>query len=194
MSSPFSVPGAKPTLALALTMTLFGIVGVSSSLNALTASPSEVAVAGPGVAPELTEVTAAIAREPLWRAVGVANLLVSGLLLVASFLMTGRARSALWWTGQALWANAAYSLGAGAANAYLVHVHAGELIRAVEAMAAMDPASPPLPPGAADGMPLLASVAALVYGAFLAGLYLVMLRVARADAVQRFVQRVPPAT
>src|SRR5690606_40246385 len=98
------------------------------------------------------------------------------------------------WTGQALWANAAYSLGAGAANAYLVQRHARELIRAFEAMAAMDPASPPLPPGAADGMPLLVSVAVLVYGAFLAGLYLIMLRVARRESVQRFVQRVPPAT
>ncbi len=192
VASPFSIPGAKSTLVLALTMTLFGVVGVGRSSGILTASPGEIA-ADPSAPPELAAATTTFAEaflfSPVQKAAAVANLLVSALLLIASFQMTARARSALWWTSQALWANAAYSLVAAGANIYLFSVHRSALSALAEAMMRAQPGGEAVPPDGAAGIPVLAMALSAVVGAALAGLYLLMLRVARRESVQKFVRR-----
>lgn len=194
VSSPFSIPGAKATLLLAITMTLIGFVGISGSLSGLTTSPSELATTDPSAPPEVAAAASAFLQaflgSPIRKAMSVANLLVSSLLLVASFLMTGRARSALWWTGQALWANVAYSLAAAAGNVYLIHAHRAELLSLVSAMVdAQAAAGDPLPADGAAGVPILFMALSAVAGALLAAIYLGMLRVARRETVQKFVHR-----
>ena len=194
MSSPFGVPGAKATLALAVLMSVTGIWGVSRSLTQLTSAPGEYEATDPSASPEVAEAGRAFfepfLESPVSRAVSVANLLASALLLVASFTLTGRARSALFWTTQALWANAAYSLAAAAANIYLFRAHGAELARFFEAMLRAQPSpGPPPPPELAAGVPWLFIALSAIAGALLAALYLGMLRVARRETVQKFVRR-----
>lgn len=194
MTSPFSVPGAKATLLLAVTMTLIGFVGISSSVSGLTTSASELAAPDPSAPPEVAAAASAFVEaflgSPVRKAMSVANLLASALLLIASFCMTGRARSALWWTGQALWTNVGYSLAAAVGNIYLVHTHRAELLALVEAMiTAQQAAGEPLPADGAQGVPILFMAMSAMAGALLAAIYLGMLRVARRETVQKFVRR-----
>ncbi|MCZ7681623.1 MAG: hypothetical protein M5U28_23630 [Sandaracinaceae bacterium] len=194
MSSPFGVPGAKATLALAVLMSVTGIWGVSRSLTQLTSAPGEYEATDPSASPEVAEAGRAFfepfLESPVSRAVSVANLLASALLLVASFTLTGRARSALFWTTQALWTNAAYSLAAAGANIYLFRAHGAELARFFEAMLRAQPSpGPPPPPELAAGVPWLFIALSAIAGALLAALYLGMLRVARRETVQKFVRR-----
>lgn len=194
MSSPFGVPGAKATLALAVLMSVIGIWGVSRSLTQLTSAPGGYEATDPSAPPEVAEAGRAFfepfLESPVSRAVSVANLLASALLLLASFTLTGRARSALFWTTQALWANAAYSLAAAAGNIYLFRAHGAELARFFEAMLRAQPSpAPPPPPELAAGVPWLFIALSAIAGALLAALYLGMLRVARRETVQKFVRR-----
>lgn len=194
MPSPFSVPGAKLTLVVALAMTMLGFVGVSGSISALTTGVDQMVQPDPSLPVEVAEASEAFLRaflsSPLRRALAVANLLASGLLLIASFLMTSRARSAPWWAAQALWANALYSLAAGALNAYVVQEHRPQLLEMVRAMlAAQAAAGDPVPPGAAEGVPVAIVVFTIFMYAVLAGLYVLLLRVTKREDVRRFVAR-----
>jgi hypothetical protein len=193
VSSPFRVPGAKLTLFVALMMTMIGFAGVFGSISALTSS-IDIAYADSATPPEVAAASEAFMRaflsSPLRRAVAVANLLASGLLVVASFLLTSRSPSAPWWVAQALWANAAYSIGAGAANVYLVQVHRPELMEFLHAaLEAQAVAGEPVPASGVDGMPQLIVLFTIGWHVLLAGLYVLLLRLTRRDDVRRFIAR-----
>jgi hypothetical protein len=191
VASPFSVPGAKLTLVVALAMTMLGFIGISGSISALTSNVDELVRPDPSAPAEVAEAGEAFLRafltSPLRRAMNVANLLASGLLLIASFLLTGRSRSAPWWAAQALWANAIYSLGAGAINVYLVQAYRPELLELVHAILAAQ--AEPVPTEGADGLPLLIVAFTIFMHAVFAGLYVLLLRVTRREDVRRFVAR-----
>lgn len=194
MSSPFSAPGAKLTLFVALTMTMLGFVGLSTSFTMLTTSVDELVRSSPTAPVEVAAASEALWRaflaSPLHRALSVANLLASALLLVASFLMTGRTRSAPWWAGQALWANAAYSLAAGAVNVYLLQAHRPALLALVEAILKAESTMPdPLPTSGVEGIPLTMVVITVFAYTLVAGLYLLLLRATKREDVRRFVSR-----
>lgn len=194
MPSPFSVPGAKLTLVLALVMTMMGFVGISSSYTALTSDINELVRPDPSAPVEVAEAGEAFLRaflsSPLRRAVAVANMLASALLLIASFRLTARAASAPWWAAQALWANAVYSLAAGGINAYLVQAHRPQLLELLRAILAAQAATgDPVPTEGVEGMPLLIVVVTIFMHAVFAGLYVLLLRLTRREDVRRFVAR-----
>lgn len=186
-SSPFSAPGAKLTLVVGLTMTFLGFVGVQQGIGILTTHASELTA--PAVSPD-AEVTAAMtalmqgmATAPLFRALGVANLLASALLIVASLLLTSRARSAFWWATQALWANAAYSLGAAGIHLYLLAVPLWPLVGNLAEALARVPEAPVEP------IRVAYVVASTLPHLLLAGLYVGLLRLTKREDVHRFVMR-----
>jgi len=194
VASPFSVPGAKLTLVVALAMTMLGFIGISGSISALTSNVDQLVRPDPAAPAHVAEAGEAFLRafltSPLRRAMNVANLLASGLLLIASFLLTSRSRSAPWWAAQALWANAIYSLGAGAINVYLVQAYRLELLELVHAILAAQAAQgEPVPTEGAEGLPLLIVAFTIFMHAVFAGLYVLLLRVTRREDVRRFVAR-----
>jgi hypothetical protein len=194
VASPFSIPGAKLTLVVALAMTMMGFIGVSLSFSALTSNVDELVRPDPSAPAAVAEAGEAFLRaflsSPLRRAMLVANLLASGLLLIASFMLTSRARSAPWWAAQALWANAVYSLAAGASNVYLVQAYRPQLLELLRAILAAQAAQgDAVPTGGAEGMPLLIVALTIFMHAVFAGLYVLLLRMTRREDVRRFVAR-----
>ena len=93
-----------------LTLTVFGVSGLSSGISELSGSayapaptsrPSDAAVA---------EVVNSLGRMPMRRPLAVANGVVSVLLLVASVLLMLRRASAPWWISQAAIANCLWTI------------------------------------------------------------------------------------
>lgn len=194
VSSPLRAPGAKLTLLVGLTMTFLGFVGVSRSLGALTTSPS--AMVGTNADADVNEAAVALMEAlvaaPLWRGLAVANLLVSALLVIASFLLTARARSAPWWAKQALWANAGFSVAAAAIHAYLIETHRGALMAALEAATQAQAAAQGVPPLGSETLEGLRWAAvAMITSVYLgmAALYVGLFLLTRREDVHRFVQR-----
>ncbi len=189
MPNPLQVPGAKRTLFLALTMSFIGFVGVTTSITNLLPAHGEAVHSDPSLPPEVQQAVQTVIetfdRAPIHQGVSVANLLASALLLVASFALTGRTRTAMWWVTQALVANALYALAAGAGNAYLVHVHRDTLLALFRAVAVAQ--STPL--DGIEAIPPFLMLSTIAFYTFFAGIYLLLLRAARREDVRRFVAR-----
>lgn len=189
MSSPLEIPGAKRTLFVALVMTFIGFVGLTLSMRALGAGPDQLAQANPSATPELQAAWLAFAEalmdSPVRHALAVANLLASGLLLVASFSLTGRARGAIWWTTQALVANLAYTLGWIAGNAYLVQANRAQLLELARLVMEAQSA----PTDGVEGVPAVFVAVMVGLGTIPVLVYLGLWRMTRREDVRRFVAR-----
>jgi hypothetical protein len=193
-SAPLSRPGAKLTLVLAIFMTLIGFLGVGGSISLLTAQ-TEGAVAPQGEMSRETqeraeELNRSLFRSPLRKGTAVANLLASALLIIGSFLLTARVRSALWWSTQALIANAIYSVASAVCDVYLVRAHDREL-RAVFDSFIADAAQrgEEVPADAAGSLPVIIIAGVIGFGVLQCVLYLGFLRLLKREDVQRFVRR-----
>jgi hypothetical protein len=196
VSSPLGVPGAKLTLFAGGVMSLVGIVGVSQGLAGLVVDPSELSAMA--VSPDadfnaaLTAVQRALLTGRVAKALSVANLILSALLVVASVRLTTRAPTAFWWAKQALWSNAAYCSAAIVGYAYLFESYP-PLVEAVDALAAANVRLASSPPGASEVDPRVFRIAALLgttaHQPLLAAAYLGLLRLLRRDDVKRFVLR-----
>lgn len=194
VAGPMSMPGAKATLFLSVTMTMLGIWGVVIGYGQLTAPPAE---------PEATSELSAEALEavgtlqeqmrvaPATRALAAANLLASALMVIGSFLLTARRPSAIWWATQALWANIAYALAAMVGHIALLFQLAPELERVFVLLSAAQPMEPGAPdpaeiagmlPAAGAGFVVLLTLVTLA-------VYFVLMRISRRADVRGFVAR-----
>lgn len=176
-------------MVIAIAMSVLGLVGVTTSLSDLVPAPPPPMSTDPSVSIDVQNAARALMEaldgSSIHHALSVANLLVSALLLLASFALTGRTRNAIWWATQALTANALYTLAAGAGNAYLFHAK-GELLLALFRAVAVAQSSP------LDGIEIVLPftiACTLVFGTLGAAIYLVLLRFARQKDVRRFVAR-----
>ena len=185
MSRPAAVPRAKATLLLSLAMSLMGIGGIVNAYGLLTVPAAELAPIEmvPGSADVTRAMMAAMSASPVMKALAVANLLVSGLLVVASVVLSARRPSAIWWARQALFANVLYTVAHAVGNVWFGHEHP----EIVEAMAMLGRGSEPLP----EGMPTLAifAVSSSCGALFLLGIYTVMIRITGRADVRGFVGR-----
>jgi hypothetical protein len=194
VTSPLSAPGAKLTLFVGLTMSFVGFVGVSRSMGALTAGAAELAPAGGIAAVDRAAVALmeALIAAPLWRVLSIANLLASGLLIVASLFMTARAKAAPWWAAQALLGNVGYSLVSAVAQPYLLEAHRPMVMAALEAAAEAQSAAQGVPPLGTQTLEGLwwtfLGVTVLVY-LLMAAFYFGLFRLTRRKDVLSFVQR-----
>ncbi len=175
MSSPTAVPGARATLFLSLAMSLIGIGGAVGAYGFLTLDPSEVE---PG--PTAT-MFAAMADDPMMLGVQVGNLLASGLLVVASMLLTIRRPTAIWWSRQAIVANVLYALASAVATVWFGRMHP----EVVEALLASGGEPPP------EGTPILIihALATACGTLIMLAVYGVMIRVVGREDVRSFVAR-----
>ena len=191
---PFRHQGARAVLILSTTMTVLGLVGVFAGYTGIQPAPERAHVQTVDVDPEVAEANedllTALLRSPIRQGLSVANLLVSALLVIGSFLLTARRRSALWWTRQALLANILYSLAEIPARIALT-VELSPALRRLALLAQTDP-----PPGAP--VDALATGTIWAWGggqAFLSllfcGLYIFLLRFSRRAEVESFVMRAP---
>lgn len=183
MSSPTAVPGARATLFLSLAMSLIGIGGVVGAYGLLTIPPSEMEPVElvPGTADATSAMFTAMAADPMMKGIQVANLLASGLLVVASMLLTIRRPTAIWWSRQALFANVLYTLGYAVANVWFGRLHP-ELI---DAMFASGGQPPP------EGAPTLVmyAIGTSCGTLIMLAIYGVMIRVVGREDVRSFVAR-----
>lgn len=108
--------GARPAFWLAMSLTTIGLYGMFSSVNQLqTPVPVKLdAIGSSGDMPEATRLAVeglltTFAAPPIRRGLAVVNFLTSSLLVMASVLVTTRARLALWLVGQALIANVLFA-------------------------------------------------------------------------------------
>lgn len=192
MSGPFSAPGAKLTLAISLAMSVLGITGVANGVAFLRAQP-EQDVVQPDVPPEAAEAAGELANmvigSPALKASAVGNLLASALLVLASFLLTARRPSALWWAQQALVANVLYTLGSVGATLWFLQSNADQIgdimqrVAAAQSAEGGEAAASTQSPSALA----LASVLACV-GALTLGVYLLLLKGIRREDVRSFVE------
>lgn len=191
MSGPLSVPGAKATLFLSLTMTMVGMSGLILSVHLLTMPFVPAAMTGvdPALGPAMDALSQAIARSTIPEAVLSANVLLSALLVIASFLLTARRASALWWTRQALIAKLLYALGSAAAWFALVAAVRPEL--AAYHLATMPEAGPdaPRPEEVVAMVPVMWGCVFTFAALFGLAFYFVLLRVSRREDVRAFVER-----
>lgn len=191
MSGPLSVPGAKATLFLSLTMTMVGMTGLILSVHLLTMPLVPAASTGvdPSIAPAWDGLTRAIARSTIPEAVLTANILLSALLVIASFLLTARRATALWWTRQALVAKLLYVLGSAAAWFALSSAVRPEL--AAYHLAAMPEQGPeaPRPEEVLAMVPVMWGCLFVLLALFGLAFYFVLLRVSRREDVRAFVER-----
>ncbi len=187
---PLSLPGAKLTLALSLTMTLVGFFGLSGSLSALTSSGDELAegVVTPIQAPML-ELSRAAVDSPMRKALAVGNLLASGLLLVASFLLTARSGSGLWWARQACYANLLYSLASAVVGVLFIQKERALFMAVIQAQTLEAASESGVPPPDLSVLLPIFMAAAILFALFMCAIYGGMLRISRREDVRRFVQR-----
>lgn len=172
-------------------MTMVGMTGLILSVHLLTVPLVPAASTGvdPAIAPAWDALTAAIARSTIPEAVLSANILLSALLVIASFLLTARRATALWWTRQALVAKLLYALGSAAAWFALIGAVRPEL--AAYHLATMPEAGPdtPRPEEVLAMVPVMWGCLFVVFALFGLAFYFVLLRVSRRDDVQAFVER-----
>ncbi len=194
MASPFDVPGAKRTLVLALAMSFIGFAGVVGSVvelwPSLRGDPSIVSSAPPELLEAAEGVRESFEHSAIHHGLSVANLLVSALLLIGSFAVTGRVRSGIWWAKQALGANLAYTLAWAVGNTYFYYANRDQLMAYWRVWVATQelPAEglDAVPPGA---IALSSSCTVFVGALILAAIYFLLLRTARREDVRRFVTR-----
>ncbi|MFK7987112.1 MAG: hypothetical protein AB8I08_13895 [Sandaracinaceae bacterium] len=189
-TGPFHVKGAKATLLVSLGMTMLGFWGALGSAYQLTARPAASPVVGddvsPEVAAELETLMTEIRATHLDEAAAVANLLASSLLIIGSFLLSARRRTALWWVRQALVANVLYSLFATGIELVRIQEFGERFIRLALQT------SEPLPPDISEGdvvsvMIWVVGALVIVRGLVLVAIYLGLLRVARRPDVLEFI-------
>lgn len=180
-------------MALSLGMTFLGIMGAGKSVMGL-GSTQAIAV-DPSVPPATAELTRRGVQmwleSPTRRAATVANLIVSGLLVVAGMLLTLRRSSAGWWTAQALLANLLFTAGDTAATLLFLRGSSAELVPLIEryigeqsqlAGAAADLSAAPTP---GQFLMTLGGLA-VGYGAMMGLIYALLWRVSRRADVRRF--------
>lgn len=195
VAGPLSIPGAKATLFVSVTMTMLGIWGVVIGYGQLTAPPAEPEPTAELSSPEALEALGTLQEHirtaPVTRALAAANLLASALMVVGSFLLTARRRSALWWATQALWANIAYAVAAMVGEIVLVFQLRPELQRVFVLVSEAQPAEPgaPSPAEVAAVLPYLAAGLVVVLSLFMLAIYFVLMRVSRRADVRAFVTR-----
>ena len=183
MSKAATVPGARATLLLSLAMSFIGVTGVVNAYSLVTASPSDLeAAAAEQEDNPWNDFAVAAIRSPVMKGVQVANLLASSLLIIGSVLLTGRRRSALWWTRQALVANLLYTLGNAAGTMWFASTHPALVDTLFEAQGQAQ----------LEGPTMLAFGIGTSCGALLLlGLYAILLRVSTREDVRGFVNREP---
>ncbi len=130
------------------------------------------------------QIVAAASASPAMKATFIVNLLASTLLLVASFLILSRRRSALWWTRQALTANAIHAIAFVVGSFYFAQANEAILQDMVNRWAE----------GSGQGASGASATIAFAAGtmcasALMLGIYAIMLRVARREDVRGFVLR-----
>lgn len=169
---------------LSLAMSLIGIGGVVGAYGLLTIPPSEMEAQVelvPGTADATSAMFQAMAGDPVMKATQVGNLLASGLMVVASMLLTIRRPSAIWWSRQALLANLLYTLAYAVANVWFAQLHPA----LVDAMFVQGGQPPP------EGAPtlLMYAIGTSCGTLILLGIYGVMIRVVGRPDVRSFVTR-----
>jgi len=176
---PSAIPGARTTLVLSLALSFIGVCGVVTGYGfvTMTAEDLDANAEAHELFAARRDLYAAQTSSPVLVGVQVGNLLASGLLLLASVLLTARRRSALWWTQQALVANLLYTLAYIGGMTWFAYGHPG-LIR--------DTHYALLP----EGLPALPShiLGTVFFGVLMLLLYLVLFRVVRRPEVREFVQ------
>ena len=105
-------PGARATFMLALFLTLMGTCGVSKGATDLRVAGVDFSSEGEQISPEgapaaeqLAELQRTLYNDPNRRPLAAANIVVSLMLIIGSFLLTSRRPSAIWWLKQAVLAN-----------------------------------------------------------------------------------------
>lgn len=189
-TGPFRVKGAKATLLVSLGMTMLGFWGVLGSTYRLTLRSDDPVVARAYIpreaATDIEPFVELLAATHLDEAVVVANLLVSVLLIIGSFALSARRRTALWWVRQALLANVLYTVVGTAVEVALFAM-------LTTPMAALPPpasmAQYPDITGAdvASAWLIFTSVVLVIRGTVLAALYLGLLRVSGRESVRDFI-------
>jgi hypothetical protein len=194
VAGPLSVPGAKATLFVSVTMTMLGIWGVVIGYGQLTAPPAEPEPTSE-LSAEALESVGALQEEmrtaPITRALAAANLLASALMVVSSFLLTARRQSAMWWATQALWANIAYALAAMIGHIALLFQLAPQLERLFVLLSEAQPAEQgaPAPADVAGMLPWVGAGLVVLLTLFTLALYFVLMRISRRPDVRSFVTR-----
>ena len=192
---PLSIPGAKATLLLSVLMTMMGTSGMVMGYVQLGLDARQVEAA-PGEAPlpeELRAEAQAIQDEirasTVPQAVGAGNIVVSLLLVIASFLLTARHASALWWTSQALIANVFYAVGAGAAQVWQIQQWGARLTALFVATADEGGQFTPEQVQSLEALPTFGSCLAVVVPLLTCIVYGVLWRISRRPTVRAFVLR-----
>ncbi|HJL16871.1 MAG TPA: hypothetical protein RMH99_14500 [Sandaracinaceae bacterium LLY-WYZ-13_1] len=186
-SGPLRVPGAKATLVLSMALSVLGFAGVMWSAGLLGYTPGDVSAtegaSWPGADPEAAAAYLdLLVASDLQRGLTVANLILSGLLVVASFLLMLRRSSSLWWTRQALFGNLIYTVAAMAGSIWFHHQHRAALSE-LAAQMAVNAGAPP------EGAPSPLGFAAkdICFGVILIGAYVLLVRLTRRPSVRDFV-------
>ena len=181
VSKPLPVPGARATLLLSLTMSFVGVSGVVQAYAVVTATSEQLAplTAEEEVAP-WNRFAVATLTDPVMRGVQVGNLLASALLIIAAVLLTSRRHTALWWTRQALIANALYTLADAAATIHFATLHP-ELIEQILPQEGLD--DPP--------MLLIFGVTKSFIAALVLAFYALLYRASRRADIKAFLQPAP---
>ena len=186
VAGPLSAPGAKATLALSMALSVLGFGGLIWSWNFLGHTPGTALPEQDGLLPSADpEASAALlelwVRSPLQRGLKVANLLVSGLLVVASYVLMLRRPSARWWVTQALGGKILHTLASMVTSLWFYARHEAAVNEIfAEQVAAAD---------AAGGGSLAMGIAAgeFCFGFAMLGVYVLLLWVSRRDDVRAFV-------
>ena len=181
VSPPLPVPGARATLLLSLTMSFVGVSGAVQSYAMVTATGAEFAplTADEEVAP-WNQFAVATLSDPLMKAVQVGNLLASALLIIASVSLTSRRHTALWWTRQALAANALYTLADAATTIHFATSHPGLIERIFPHNGLVDPP-----------MMLIFGAAKSFTAALALAFYALLYRASRRADIKAFVRKAP---
>ncbi|HBQ18287.1 MAG: hypothetical protein RLO52_31435 [Sandaracinaceae bacterium] len=191
MATPLSLPGAKATLILSLSMTVLGVAGVAIGYGELTGGAMALE-APPGASEAAREAAARLEEglrgDPIGHALGAANLVVSGLLVLASFMLTLRRKTALWWAGQAVAANALFAIAKPVARCATLLPFAAELVALQD-----DPTLTTFPAETVTAMMQGALAGWFVLEALiLLAIYFILFRLSRREAVRAFVTREAP--
>lgn len=188
MSGPLSVPGAKVSLLLSTLLSVLGIGGLLGSVGLLTYQPG-APTDGMFASEASQAVTELMVGSTLMRGLAAANLLVSVLLIVASFVLMLRRPSALWWIRQALVGNVLYTVSALAGGVVFHRQHAETLQRITEQLPQMQDAPPgtPMPPAWASF-----AIGDACRGLVVLGFYFLIWRLSRRPDVRAFVRAEKP--
>lgn len=188
VATPLSLPGAKATLILSLSMTALGVAGVASGYAEVTrgAMPLEAPAGASPAAREAAErLEEGLRDSQLGHAVGAANLVVSGLLVLASFMLTLRRQTALWWAAQAVAANALFAIAKPVARCATLLPFAADLVALQD-----DPTLATFPEETVTAMMKGALAGWFVFEALiLLAIYFILYRLTRRETVRAFVTR-----